>query len=90
MSDIMKCPGVKGAIKEGRPLDDIAVLECPRCGQWGYYNQGSNFYCRKCRVGFYCCSEDEDPPDFRPYVRLDTFTTVADLINDIRDEGNVP
>jgi hypothetical protein len=80
MSDIWKDPSVKAALKQGRSPDDIAVLSCPKCGQWGYYNQGSSFFCRKCRQGWYCCSEGEEPPDDRLYLYLDEFTTLADTV----------
>lgn len=46
--DIWKDPAVKLALKEGRRANDIAVLDCPKCGMWGYYNQGSSFSCRFC------------------------------------------
>lgn len=78
-SDIWKDPDVKAALKE-RSADDIAVLSCPKCGRWGYYNQGSHFYCRKCSKGWYCCSEDEEPPNDRPWMRLDEYTTLADTL----------
>src|ERR1017187_7390401 len=48
MKDIWKDPSVKGALKQGRSPDDIMVMACPQCGEWGYYNQGSHFYCRHC------------------------------------------
>lgn len=81
MSDIWKDPMVKVALKDGRSADDIAVLDCPKCGTTGYYNQGSHFSCRKCRRVFYCCSEDEVAPvDGRAFVRLDDFRTLADTV----------
>lgn len=79
-NDIWKSREVKEALKEGRPPSDIAVLTCPRCGRWGYYNQGSHFYCRFCQRGWYCCSEGEDSPDDRPYLYLDGFTTLEDTV----------
>lgn len=80
--DIWKDPAVKAALKEGRPPDDIAVIACPKCGRWGYYNQGSHFYCRLCRRGWYVCSEGEDPPTDRPFLYLDGHTTLADTVSD--------
>jgi len=85
MSDIWKDPMVKAALKDGRPPEDIAVLSCPNCGKWGYYNQGSHFSCRSCGTGYYCCSEGEEPPVDRPWLRLDDFTTLADLASDVSD-----
>ena len=87
MSDIWKDPAVKNALKEGRSPDDIAVLECPKCGQWRYYNQGTHFYCHKCKKAWYCCGEDEPAPeDGRPWLRLDGFTTLADTVT-VTTEG---
>jgi len=81
MSDIYKDPMVKEALKDGRPPTDIAVLMCPKCGEYGYYNQGSHFSCRLCDGTWYCCAEGEDPPDGVPYLRLDEFLTVDDVTN---------
>jgi hypothetical protein len=78
MSDIWEDPSVKAALRE-RSADDIAVLECPKCGRWGYYNQERNFYCRTCRRSFYCCPEGEQAPLDRAFIRLDSFTTLADI-----------
>ena len=80
INDIWKDPNVKVALKEGRSADDIAVLSCPKCGRWGYYNQGSSFWCRFCEQGWYCCSEDEESPTDRQYLWLDGFTTLADTV----------
>lgn len=82
-------PGVKAALKDGRPTTDIAVLACPRCGRYGYYNQGSSFWCRRCRKGWYCCSEDEDPPtDGRPYMYVDELVSLDDL--GYQESGVIP
>ena len=88
MSDIWQDPGVKKALANGRTPDDIAVLECPGCGKLRYYNQGSHFYCKACRKGWYCCGEDEEPPeDGRQWLRLDTILTLADAPGGFGDEG---
>jgi hypothetical protein len=79
MSDIWNDPGVKAALKDGRAPEDICVLACPRCGRLGYYNQGSTFYCRRCKQGWYCCSECEEPPPDRQYLYLDEVSTLADV-----------
>lgn len=85
-NDIWKDPEVKAALKEGRSADDIAVLSCPKCSRWGYYNQGSRFHCRFCRQGFACLSEGELPPvDATPYLYLDGFTTLADTVTEPTD-----
>lgn len=76
--DILKDPSVKERLAEGRTPDDIAVLSCPNCGEYGYYNEGSSFYCRFCDVGFYVCDDNETPP-LGPHMFLDSATTLADL-----------
>ena len=78
--NIWQDPSVKAALKDGRLADDIAVLQCPKCHQWGYYNQGSHFYCRACKEGWYVCSENEEPPSDRQYLVLDGFTSLADTV----------
>ena len=78
---IWKDPRVNDALKDGRQPDDIAVLECPQCGKFGYYNQGSHFSCLGCDMDFYVCSESEEAPD-RPFVRVDDFRTLADITDD--------
>ena len=85
VNDIWKCPSVMAALKSGRSADDIAVLRCPNCDKWGYYNQGSNFWCRFCKLGWYCCTEDEAPPTDRQYLYLGAFTTLADTITETTD-----
>ena len=80
VNDIWKDPHVKAALKEGRPAEDIAVLSCPKCGRWGYYNQGSGFWCRFCKEGFYVCTEDEEPPVGRQYLYIDGFMSLADTV----------
>jgi hypothetical protein len=77
--DIWKTPEVKAAL-QSRPADDIAVLACPRCGEWGYYNEGSHFSCRFCERTWYVCSEDEEAPDDRAYMRLDGHTCLTDTL----------
>jgi len=80
---IWKDPMVKEALAEGRSADDIAVLRCPECNQWGYYNQGSHFSCCPCKKRWYVCSEDEEPPDDgRPYLMLDGYTSLADTVGE--------
>jgi hypothetical protein len=83
--DIWKDPAVQAALKEGRSADDIAVLPCPNCGEYGYYNEGSHFYCRFCNKGFSCLTEDEEPPEGVPYLYLEGHTTLADTVTDVTD-----
>ncbi len=84
INDIWKDPSVKAALKEGRAVNDIAVLRCPKCNRWGYYNQGSRFYCRFCKEGWDCLTEDEQPGD-RQYLCLDGFTTLEDTVTEVTD-----
>lgn len=85
--DIWKDPRVVEALKE-RAAWDIAVLDCPKCGAPGYYNEGSHFTCLHCKKSFYCCSEGEDAPDHMPYLHIEE----ANLrqLSDCVDMGEVP
>lgn len=74
-------PRIKEALRERQP-NDIAIIKCPTCHKFGYYNEGSHFTCLPCDVTFYCCSEDEErPSDGRPYLVLDMDT--VRLLSDI-------
>lgn len=77
MSDIWKDPRVVEALKE-RSADDIAVLECPYCRHYGYYNEGSHFTCIPCNKTFFVASEDEEYHHTIPMIRLLARTTLAD------------
>lgn len=82
-NDIWKDPAVKAALKTRGP-DDIMVLSCPKCGRYGYYNQGSSFWCRFCKEGWRCLSEGEES-DERQHLYLDGLDapiTLADTITD--------
>lgn len=82
MSDIWKDPSVKAALKEGRSADDIAVLECSKCGEVGYYNEGSHFHCRKCKVTYYVCGDEEEPPcDGRLWMYGTDVMTLSDTVD---------
>lgn len=83
MSDIWDDPMVKAALEDGRPAEDIAVLSCPKCGRHGYYNQGSHFTCRFCEATWFVCSEGEDAPTDGAFIRLDGFTSLADVTDNI-------
>lgn len=84
VNDIWKDPNVKAALKEGRPANDIAVVRCPKCNRWGYYNEGSHFTCRFCNRSWYVCSEDQVP---RPRLDmiLDGHTSLADTVTETTD-----
>jgi hypothetical protein len=76
-------PGTVGAIESGRALDDIAVLNCRDCGQIGYYNQGSSFWCRHCEKNWYVAVEEETYDlDFVPHgwIVIDVNLTLADVL----------
>lgn len=78
MSDIWKDPRVIDALQE-RPADDIMILDCPRCGKAGYYNQGSHFTCLHCDVTFATLSEGESADAAAmPTVSLEDVRTLAD------------
>lgn len=78
--DIWKNPDVKAALKEGRFADDIWILECSKCNEWMYYNQGSHFYCRKCKRGYDVLSEDEEAPSHGWWIRASEAITLADTV----------
>ncbi len=81
VNDIWKDPMVKAALKEGRSADDIAVVECPKCYKYGYYNEGSHFSCRFCDRTWYVCGDEEPAPDDgRPYMRLYDQISLADTL----------
>jgi hypothetical protein len=82
MGDIWKDPQVTSALKEGRPADDIMVLPCPLCGEWGYYNQGSHFSCRLCDKTWSVLSEDEEPTGGVPHIYAIDVTSLTDTITD--------
>lgn len=84
MSDIWKDSDVKAALKEGRTPEDIMVLECPRCGAWSYYNQGSGFFCKRCKKDYFVTGENESARG--PSIPASEAITLADTIT-IPGEG---
>lgn len=72
MSDIWKDSMVKAALKDGRSADDIAVLSCPKCGAWGYWNEGSHFSCRLCKKTWHVTTEMADD-----HIKLSDTVTVT-------------
>jgi hypothetical protein len=42
-------PLIRAALKE-RSADDIATIDCDRCGSVTYYNQGSHCICEHCNA----------------------------------------
>jgi hypothetical protein len=81
INDIWKDPNVKAALRDGRSADDIAVLRCPNCSRWNYYNQGSSYWCRFCKERWYCRAEGEERPECQ-YINLaeEGFTSLADTL----------
>lgn len=86
INDIWKDPNVQEALREERPAEDIAVLRCPECSRWNYYNQGSTYWCRFCRETYYCRAEGESRPKCR-YIDVEEqgFTSLADTITETTD-----
>ena len=85
INDIWKDPQVQEALKDGRSADDIAVLACPECGCWGYYNEGSHFSCRFCDKSWHCLTEDEPPHEGIPCMYVDSHTSLADTVTETTD-----
>lgn len=85
INDIWKDPNVMAALKDGRDANDIAVVACPKCGKWGYYNQGSHFSCRFCNRTWSVLTEDEDNPYGGGGMYLDGHTTLADTVTETTD-----
>lgn len=85
VNDIWKDPQVQEALKNGRGADDIAVLSCPKCNRWGYYNEGSHFSCRFCDRSWYVCSEDQVPRPGLDMTLDDGHTTLADTVTETTD-----
>lgn len=85
--DIWKDPNVQAALKEGRRADDIMVLRCPQCDQFGYWNEGSHFTCRFCDRSWYCLTESESKLEGVPCLRLDESDciTLADTVTETTD-----
>ena len=82
INDIWKDPSVQQALKDGRSADDIAVVACPACDRWGYYNEGSHFSCRFCDRTWHVCSEDEAILRGVPSIVLDGHTSLADTVTE--------
>lgn len=83
--DIWKDPCVKEALKNGRFAGDIAVLECPECNNWGYYNEGSTFSCRFCDLTFYVVSEGDDRREGVRTVSADEVIRLDDTVTETTD-----
>jgi hypothetical protein len=72
-------PSVKAALADGRPPEDIILIDCPDCGLPGHYNQGSHFTCRNCGEIFTCLTEEEEPPLVGRWLRLGAEYSLADF-----------
>lgn len=81
-NDIWKDVNVVAALRDGRRLEDIACLRCPKCACLGYYNQGSHFSCRFCDLTWYVLGEDEMPPRGSHYMRADEMVSLADTVTE--------
>ena len=63
-------PMVIACFQEHRSADDIYVVDCPRCGWFSYYNEGSHATCRNCGK------------DLMPEVEAGNAITMADYWSD--------
>lgn len=79
-TDIWKDPRVVDALKDGRSADDIMVLDCPKCGRFGYYNEGSHFTCLFCERDYYVLSEGECVSKGVPSVQADSAVRLSDTL----------
>lgn len=83
--DIWKSNAVVAALKKRTP-DDIAVMDCPKCGVTSYYNQGSHFSCRGCHRTFYAANQDEEI--YRgPVVYCEDARMLSDIVGDFMDDA---
>lgn len=73
--DIWKDPMVQDALKEGRSADDIQVIDCPMCHEYGYWNEGSHFSCRFCKKTWYVYGPDNDHFESISLAETATITT---------------
>jgi hypothetical protein len=86
-TDIWKDERVIEALKDGRPPDDIAILDCPKCNIAGYYNQGSWFSCPHCKTDFSVMSEDEVSRRSYPVVSLESMRQLSDCVTEGEEAG---
>ena len=77
--NIWRDPRVVDALEDGRAADDIRILDCPKCGKAGYWNEGSHFTCLFCDQTFFVLAEGETRPDC-PCVQADGAVTLADIV----------
>jgi hypothetical protein len=80
--NIWDSTGVKEALADGRPPDDIRLLRCPECQRWGFWNEGSHFSCEYCLKTWLCFNQDEKPDADMPWIRCDEVVTLADYENE--------
>lgn len=72
--DIWKDPMVQQALKDGRSANDIQVIGCPKCHEYGYWNEGSHFSCRFCNKTWFIYTSE----DFESMSLADTVTETTD------------
>jgi uncharacterized protein YbaR (Trm112 family) len=83
--DIWKDPSVKQALKDGRQAWDIAVIRCPKCNQYGYYNEGTAFSCRFCDLTFQIVNENEHIPTDVRTISVDEIVHLDDTVTETTD-----
>ena len=82
MPSILEDSRVRRKLADATPADDILVLKCPECDEWGYYGDNSVFRCRFCEVSFKCISAGAETPKGRYIVDDGVITTVADVLKE--------
>ena len=81
MSSILEDSRVRRKLADATPADDILVLKCPDCAEWGYYGDASTFHCRFCGTNFACIPPGGVPPNWS-YILVDKTITVADVLKE--------
>lgn len=78
-------PNVRRALKDGLQPSDISLICCPRCGVYGYYNDGSHFTCRDDQCGYSAGDQELDALiDMGEVTDLDEYSDIE------MDMGDVP
>ena len=82
MSSILEDPKVKLLVGMRVSEDEILVLKCPDCGEYGQYDDASYFFCRNCEMGYRCLPVGADTTGYGRYITIDKTITVADVLRE--------